>query len=163
MEYSPYLRQPLRTLEEYMADKTPQSTGDPLLAFAEATEAQVSKVLMDIADHSARIDGIKSQIDKLAARKKSAEAAIESRRKALATWMVAGNHKTAKLPEATLSLGKGKQKLMVLDEDKLPLDCFETVTTTKLNKKMVEAKLLTGERLEGATLSNAEPVLSIRF
>ena len=157
---SPYLNRPIRTLEEVMATRKSE---DFVVLASTASEADVSALLMEIAETDGKVDAIKAQIEKLNARKASAEKGIELRRNCLAKWMQANGHKSLRLPEATVTMRDGKAKVIINDQDSLPLDCLEQVVTVKVNKKLIEAKLLTGQEVDGATLSNAEPVLSIRF
>ena len=77
--------------------------------------------------------------------------------------MVTNQHKSLRLPEATLTLATPPAKVMILDEDKLPLDCFQEKIVRSVDKAMVKAKLMTGTAIAGATMSNAEPELRIKF
>ena len=141
--------------------QTPKT--DFVLLPRDATEEKVSRLLMKIADEQGNVDKLKAQIGKLRDRKASAERRIEEIRGAIEDWMLAHEHKTLRLPEATLTMSQGKAKLMILDENKLPLDCFIEVVNRRVDKGQVKALLLTGQPVEGATMSNPRPELQIRF
>jgi hypothetical protein len=62
-------------------------------------------------------------------------------------------------PDFTASLSAGRSKVVLLDEDAVPDQFFATKRT--LDKRALAAALESGP-VEGATLSNPEPTLTIR-
>ena len=129
----------------------------------DSSEADVSKLLSEISRDNSAITTLKDQKKKLDARIASAQGRIDKRRQALSDWMVVMNHKTLRLPEATLSMAVPPAKPIILDEDKLPLQCFKEKVVRSVDKDMVKALLLTGEQVDGATMSNQAPELRIKF
>lgn len=129
----------------------------------DASEEEVHKLLDSISKDMGAIETLKGQKAKLDARVKSAENRIAIRREAISTWMTANNHKSVRLALATLSMAETKPKVIITEEDKLPLDCFQEKVVRSVNKDLVKARLLTGAAVPGATLSNAAPDLRIRW
>lgn len=140
-----------------------QKTTDFVLLPSDASEEKISDVLMQISEDKGLIEATKAQIAKLKDRANSAAKRIEQRRVAIEKWMLANETKSKRLPEATLTLAAARPSLIITDEDALPLDCFIEVTTRRPDKEMIKAKLLVGDKIEGATLSNAVPELRIKF
>jgi len=66
----------------------------------------------------------------------------------------------AELPEATLSIRRGNPKVIITDETVVPDEYCRF--KREPNKSVIKAALETGEHIPGATLSNAEPSLTIR-
>ena len=142
-----------------MTEKNP----DFILLPSDASEDKVSQVLMEIQKETGNIEVIKKQIEKLKARADASKKRIDQRRAAIEKWMLANEHKTKRFPEATLTLATARPKVIITDEDALPLDCFTEKVVLSVNKDLVKAMLLTGRPLEGATLSNAAPELRLKF
>ena len=64
------------------------------------------------------------------------------------------------LPEATLSVTKGRLTVIVDDEEELPLN-FQNIKVTA-NKNLIMDELKAGRSVEGCTLSNGPPTLTIK-
>jgi hypothetical protein len=64
------------------------------------------------------------------------------------------------LPEATLSIRAGQPRVIITDEAALPPDCVRV--RTEPDKVAIKDRLMRGEPVPGATLSNSESVLSVR-
>lgn len=64
------------------------------------------------------------------------------------------------LPEATLTVRRGAQKVIVTDENAIPSDY--TKTRTEIDKTAIKRALEGGTIVPGAELSNSEPFLMIR-
>ena len=64
-------------------------------------------------------------------------------------------------PDFTVSIRPGTQSLLVLDEDAVP-SIYWQPSEPRLNRQKLSNELKTGAEIAGATLSNPEPVLSVR-
>jgi hypothetical protein len=64
------------------------------------------------------------------------------------------------LPQATLSIRAGQQKVIITDETALPPNCVRI--RTEPDKVAIKEHLTRGEPVAGAELSNSEPVLAVR-
>jgi hypothetical protein len=75
--------------------------------------------------------------------------------------MEAANIKKAELPEATLSIRNGQQKL--IGEPDLDFVPFEFIRVKReIDRNAIKEALKAGQTVTGFELSNAEPSLSIR-
>lgn len=80
-------------------------------------------------------------------------------RKYIMQIMEAANLKKVERPAATVSISAGRPKVMITDEAALPQRCLRV--KSEPNKTLIQAALLNGEVVNGAMLSNPEPVLRI--
>jgi hypothetical protein len=80
-------------------------------------------------------------------------------RKYIMQIMDAANLPKVERPAATVSIVAGRPKVMITDEAALPQRCLRV--KSEPNKTLIQAALLNGEVVNGATLSNPEPVLRI--
>lgn len=64
------------------------------------------------------------------------------------------------LPEATLIVGLAPPKVIITDEEALPIDCWRI--KKEIDKVKIRDWIKEGVSVNGAHLSNQEPVLSIR-
>jgi hypothetical protein len=74
--------------------------------------------------------------------------------------MHAADLKKAELPEATLSIRAGQQKVIIISEEELPPSCVRI--KREPDKTAIKEILTSGHPVTGAALSNGEPSLSIR-
>lgn len=86
----------------------------------------------------------------------------EAARELIKRVMEAVNLRKAPLPEATLSISAGRPKLLITDVSIVPAEYTQTVTETRPDKAAIKEALQSGKPVDGAVLSNSEPVLSIR-
>ncbi len=75
--------------------------------------------------------------------------------------MVALDQKKLTAPDFTASIRPGMPALMVIDEAAVPSIYWEP-REPKLNRQELLAELKQGAEIKGVTLSNPEPVLSVR-
>lgn len=83
-------------------------------------------------------------------------------RTAMMHGMMDLGEKTLRLPEATLSVAAGQPKLVgeILNPDALPDDLVRV--KREPNMAAIKAAVLAGAEIEGVSLSNAEPHLTVR-
>lgn len=103
--------------------------------------------------------GIKGTIATLTERKNRFERREDAIRELIFKLLEAAKQKKVELPEATLSIRTGVAKVIITDEKKLPAAYVRTVTEP--DKVKIKEALNNKKFVSGATLSNAESVLSI--
>jgi hypothetical protein len=111
-------------------------------------------------DAVAMIKAVDSTVVELLERMKRFERREEAMRVLAFKVMEAADLRKIELPEATLSIANGQQRVLVLDADALPNDL--TRIKREPDKAAIKKILETGEEVSGAVLSNAEPYLTIR-
>lgn len=85
----------------------------------------------------------------------------EAARELMFKVMEAADIQKMELPEATLSIRAGTTKVIITDETLLPEEYVKVERTPK--KSEIAKAIKDGSEVAGASLSNAEPVLSIRM
>lgn len=124
-------------------------------------DEMLTKLVRMIEDSKALIEGTGARMDELKARQDRFKRRIEAYRSLIFKLMQAAELPKRELPEATLSIRAGSQKVVILDEEALPDIACKFVRKPDLTKIK---ELLTDEAgvCAGATLSNAESSLAIR-
>ena len=138
--------------EEMMRDSIEGETG-----LHEAIEQVVHTMTYD----EAFISGLKGAIDEMSQRKLRIETRLKRKRLAIEQAMMIGELPRLELPEATLSLGKNPQALIIVDEEKIPSE-YWTPQDPKLDRKAVTDALKEKIEVPGAELDNGGVKLNIR-
>lgn len=120
----------------------------------------LSIITRKIGETKALSDGANGYAAELLERCGRLDRRVESLRKFIFQIMEAAALKSAELPEATLSIRAGQQKVLITDETQIPDALFKI--KREPDKTAIKEKLKSGEIVAGAQLSNAEPSLSIR-
>jgi hypothetical protein len=76
--------------------------------------------------------------------------------------MEAADIKKAELPEATLSIGKPRDRVLINDVQSVPLELCHPPAVPKPDLKQIAEALKAGERFNWASLVTGEPSLTIR-
>jgi hypothetical protein len=132
------------------------------LVLASETELDefLTKLIRMIDDAKALVEGTKGRQEELQERCNRFGRRIDAYRSLVLKVMEAANIQKRELPEATIFVRNGTPKVMITDETILPSSCVKT--TTSPDRTAIKTKLVAGETISGSTLSNAEPVLTIR-
>jgi len=120
----------------------------------------LSRVVRSIGENKALASGIADYLGELAERKSRVERRIDAFRALAFHVMQKADLRKVELPEATLSVRNGTQKVIVSDETALPDTCIKVVRSP--DKTAIKERLSAGEEVPGAFLSNGEPSISIR-
>lgn len=121
--------------------------------------SKVDACLQVVANLQAEADMLKTEIDKLAERKKSAEASAERLKQYVKQCMVsAGINKAGSLKMATIT--KPRKVVQISDESSLPTQFVSMVP--KIDRRAIEVALKDGESVSGAELVDSEPGLRIK-
>lgn len=129
------------------------------LAGVDDLEEQIFAVLRAAVERDAYGKALSGLIDDMAARKRRLdEGAATLRLVALAAMQDAGLPKL-RAPDMSVSIGRGKPKVQIIDEAALP-DEFCRIKR-EANKAEIAKALAAGADVPGATLGNPQPFLSI--
>lgn len=122
--------------------------------------ALLSRLVRARNETQALVNGIGEYAKELAERKSRLERRAEACRMMAFQILDAANIPSLTLPEATLTIQRGQQSVVVTDEEKLPEKFIRT--KREPDKTAIKEALKAGEAVEGAELSNANPYLTIR-
>ena len=151
------IRDRLRTEDPSIDDKTLADTVEGLTDLHEIVGAIIRAALND----EALAVGLKSRIADMEGRLDRLQSRASKRRQIAKEVMVDLDLKKLTAPDFTASLREGMPSLLVLDEDAVPSIYWEP-GKPKLKRQDLAHDLKQGLEVHGATLSNSEPVLSVR-
>lgn len=119
--------------------------------------------LAELDELEALVAGAKAREAQVAARRQRHENRRERLRSViLAALEVSGVALPLRLPEATITIGKGKRKVIVTDETALLEKNYREKVVRTIDIKTVTELLECGLQVDGAVLSNASPILMVR-
>jgi hypothetical protein len=151
------LRRRLLALDPNLDDETLADTLEGLTDLHEILVATLRAALMD----ESLAFGLRSRIATMEDRLTRLEERAHKRRQIVRDVMVDCEIKKIIDPEFTSSTRAGIPALVVLDESEIPQQFWEP-REPRLNRQAVLADLKRGIVVPGATLSNPEPILSVR-
>lgn len=111
-------------------------------------------------DADSMAKAVAARISDLQARKQRAERRQEAMRALMLRVMRAAGATKAALPEATVSVSKGRDSVEIVDEAALPEWAYETVR--KPDKKAIMERLAANKNVPGAALKTGGDVLMVR-
>lgn len=126
-------------------------------------EDMLAEVARSVADDEAAAAACKMRIDDMATRKKRHEDRAETKRDCIAKVMERAGLRKITAPDVTLSLGKGRAKVVITDESAVLKDGYGITPPDVIDKKALRVALEAGDKVEGATLGNSIPVLTMRL
>ncbi len=138
-------------------ETTLADTLEGLSDFNEIAAAVVRSALLD----QAMADGLSQYIDRLQERLHRLKERAKARRLMVRDAMVEIHLRKVAAADLTLSVRPGTPSLVVLDEQAIP-GPYWVQQTPKLDRIQLTNDLKRGIAVSGATLSNPEPVLSVR-
>ena len=122
----------------------------------------IELALLANAEDAAHVVGLTEIIAGFQARAARKTARIERRKGAILAAMEIVGLQKLELAAATLSVGKGKAKVIVTDEELIPAEYMRETTTRAPDKKAILAELTAKREVRGTVLSNAMPSLTVR-
>lgn len=155
-----------RALQEQLIESFPEMKEDEILLLdtldgISDLDEQIARVLRAAIEREGYAKAIDEMIDTLAARKRRlAEGAQTMRAAVLWAMQEAGMTKLA-FPDMSVSVGRGRAKVVVVDEAALPADMLRHPPPVPDKIKIGEA-LTAGRAVEGAMLGNPLATLTIR-
>jgi hypothetical protein len=151
------VRERIRTLDPGLDERTLADTVEGLTDLHEILAAIVRAALAD----EALAAGLKGRIAEMQERLERLQERATKRRQVVKDTMVELDLKKLTAPDFTVSIRPGMPTLMVIDEAAVPSIYWEP-REPRLDRQGLLAELKQGAEITGVTLSNPEPVLSVR-
>lgn len=151
------IRDRILALEPDLDEQTLADTLEGLTDLNEAIAAVVRSALVE----EAYAEGLKSHISRLQERLQRLIHRAEVRRQVARDAMVEADLRTLRAPDFTLSVRPGGPGLVVTDEQAIPSTYWQP-REPRLDRLGLLRDLKQGATVEGASLSNSAPVLSVR-
>jgi hypothetical protein len=151
------LRDRIRAQDPQIDEQTLANTVDGLTDLHEILAAVLRAALAD----EAMATGLKCRIADMQDRLDRLQDRAAKRRQIAKDAMVELDLKKLAAPDFTASIRPGMPALVVLNEDAVPKTYWEP-GEPRLRRQILALDLKGGAEVEGATLSNPEPVLSVR-
>jgi hypothetical protein len=151
------IRDRIRGEDPAIDERTLADTVEGLTDLHEILEAVLRSALQD----EALASGLKGRIAEMEDRLARLQDRASKRRQIAKDVMVELDLNKLTTPDFTASIRPGTPALMVIDEAAVPSIYWEP-REPKLNRQGLAADLKQGAEVAGATLSNPEPVLSVR-
>lgn len=151
------IRNRIRADDPQIDEQTLADTVEGLTDLHEIVTAIIRSALSDeslIAALKCRIADMQGRLDRLQDR-------ASKRRQIARDVMVELDLKKLNAPDFTVSIREGTPSLMVIDEEAVP-SIYWQPSEPHLNRQELAYELKQGAEVPGVTLSNPEPVLSVR-
>ena len=110
----------------------------------------------------ALVNGLKGRIAEMQGRLDRLQDCANKRRQIAKEVMIELDLKKITAPDFTVSIRPGMPSLLVIDEKAVPSIYWQPVAP-KLKRQELLSELKQGSEITGVTLSNPEPVLSVRI
>lgn len=121
----------------------------------------VTAILRSALEDEALVNGLKTRIAEMEGRLERLRDRASKRRQIAKDVMIELDLKKLTAPDFTASIRPGTPALMVIDEAAVPSIYWEP-REPRLNRQALACELKEGAEITGVTLSNPEPVLSVR-
>ena len=151
------IRDRLKANDPSLDDETLADTVEGLTDVHEIVIAIIRAALVD----EALVQGLKCRLADMQDRLDRLKDRACKRRQIAKDVMVELELKTLAAPDFTASIREGLPSLVVLDEDAVP-SIYWAPGEPKLKRQILADELKQGAEVDGVTLSNPEPVLSVR-
>jgi hypothetical protein len=151
------VRERIRALEPELDEQTLADTVEGLTDLHEILAVIVRAALAD----EALVTGLKGRIAEMQERLERLQERAAKRRQIVKDTMVELDLKKLTAPDFSASIRPGMPALLVIDEAAVPSIYWEP-REPRLDRQGLLAELKQGAEITGVTLSNPEPVLSVR-
>ena len=151
------VRERIRALDLKLDEQTLADTVEGLTDLHEILAAIVRAALAD----EALASGLKGRVAEMQERLERLQERATKRRQVVKDTMVELDLKKLTAPDFSVSVRPGMPALLVIDEAAVPSIYWEP-REPRLDRQGLLAELKQGAEITGVTLSNPEPVLSVR-
>lgn len=151
-----------RLVEEYPDLAEDETLRADMIEGSTAAYDVLDRILTKYREAEADAVGIAERIGRLAARKDAADKRGLAMRRLALRLMTAGDLRSVKLPEGTLSRVKGRESVEVTDEASLPEWAFTVKVDKRPSKKAIGEALDAGIAVPGAQRVVGEETLQVR-
>jgi hypothetical protein len=151
------IRDRIRAQDPQIDEQTLADTVEGLTDLHEILMAVIRAALTD----QALATGLEGHIAEMQARRDRLQDKASKRRQIAKDVMVELDLKKLTAPDFTASIRPGTPALMVIDEAAVPSIYWEP-REPRLNRQKLATELKDGSEITGVSLSNPEPVLSVR-
>ena len=151
------IRDRIRAEDPQIDERTLADTVEGLTDVHEILAAIVRAALAD----EALVNGLKGRIAQMQDRLDRLQECAGKRRQIAKEVMIELDIKKITAPDFTVSIRPGMPSLLVIDEKAVPSIYWQPVAP-KLKRQELLSELKQGSEITGVTLSNPEPVLSVR-
>jgi hypothetical protein len=151
------IRDRIRTQDPQIDEQTLADTVEGLTDLHEIVQAIIRAALVD----ETLATGLKCRIADMQDRLNRLQDRASKRRQIAKDVMVDLDLKKLTAPDFTASIRPGTPALMVINEDAVPKTYWEP-GEPRLRRQALAYDLKEGEEVAGVTLSNPEPILSVR-
>ena len=151
------VRDRIQSEDPQIDEQTLADTVEGLTDLHEIVAAIIRSALAD----EALSTGLKTRVAEMQDRLERLQDRASKRRQIAKEVMVELDLKKITAPDFTVSIRPGTPALLVLDEAAVP-SIFWQPSAPKLNRQGLLSELNEGAEITGVTLSNPEPVLSVR-
>lgn len=151
------IRDRVRELDPAIDEQTLADTVEGLTDLHEIVQAVIRSALAD----EALARGLKGRIAEMEDRLERLQDRASKRRQIAKDVMVELDLKKITAPDFTVSIRPGLPALMVIDEAAVPKTYWEP-GSPRLKRQDLAEDLKNGEEVAGATLSDPEPILTVR-
>lgn len=152
------------TLKQRIIAQRELEENDPdletILEDATDLNAMCVAIALSAREDEASADALGTMIDHMKSRLQRLERRASYKRKQIAWAMQESGISGIKSPAVTLSLRKGRPK-MLIDETILTDDYRKSKVTMVIDREAIEAAIEAGNTPAGVTMANPEPVLSL--
>lgn len=122
----------------------------------------LDRILTRFREDEVHAQVIAGRIDRLTARKDSADKRARAMRRLALRLMTAGDLRSVKLPEGTLSRVNGREKIEITDEAALPKWAFKVDVITTASKSTIKEAMDAGIAVPGAQRVVGDETLQVR-
>ena len=151
------IRERIRAEDPQIDEQTLADTVEGLTDLHEILAALVRAALAD----EALANGLKGRIADMQDRLDRLQNSAGKRRQIAKEAMIELDIKKITAPDFTVSIRPGMPSLLIIDEKAVPTIYWQPVAP-KLKRQELLSELKQGSEITGVTLSNPEPVLSVR-
>lgn len=127
-----------------------------------AFEDKVEQLLTIIKNESAYAEALKNEADSLTSRAKAAKNKVDNLKQYILTSMATADKKTIKAGLQSVTYRSPSKVVEITNEDDIPVDFFEFVTSKNFDGNAIKASLKAGKEVPGATLKDGKPSLIIK-